>query len=242
MKKLFVLIAFLVSGLGAFAQSMLKISLADNSRFNISLNGRYFNKNGQSITVGDLPPGRQRLKIYAIVRNRWGRLVEEVVYQGRVTTYNGMATKFVYDPDTRMADIQEMDIQPNTTPRYRPAMPQPIDNNAARQSQPTASPVAEGKNGTLTAGKLQKLKTQANAKATDTEKMKVLKNSLRNEQMTTYNVSEVMDWFIFESSKADFAIWAYNLTLDRQQYHDLMAKLKTDNAKQDLDRFIKSKQ
>lgn len=248
MKRTFALLALLIAGFtGAFAQSMLKVSLADNSRFSIMLNGRYFNKRGQSITVGDLPPGRQHLKILRVYRNRWGEPAEEIVYQGRVNTYDGMITRFVYDPYTRMVDVQEANMQ-SSDPHYQPeARPQDNDNsdyNTQQQAPPSDMPVASpagDKTGTLTTEKLQRLKTKADGKATDTEKMKVLKNGLRDEQLTTYNVSEIMDLFIFESSKVEFATWAYNMTVDNERYHDLDARLKTDGARQDLDNFIKSK-
>ena len=265
MKKIIILIALVMLGIaGANAQSMLKVRLADGSRINISLNGRYFNKQGQTITVGDLPPGRQHLKIFRIAQNRWGRGYEELVYQGPVRTNYGMVTVFEYDPYTRMTDVQELEMNRNTPPpshmNGEPGNTANMENNGrgitdnipqneanAVQAPlppgtPAASPIAEGKTGSLTETKLQKLKSKTEAKATDTEKMKVLKDGLKNEQITTYDVSLMMDWFLFESSKVDFAAWAYNITVDHELYQDLDAKLKNNSSKGDLDNFIKSKQ
>lgn len=261
MKKFLVFTLLLAAGVSvSYAQSMLKISLTDNSRFNIMLNGRHFNKQGQSITVGDLPPGRQRLKIFVLRRDRWhGGVYEDLIYQGRVNTYYGNTTILRYDPDLGLADIQE--VEGMQRPRRQPLTSRPDDRDAnyynnndaspdnddvAAQplpsGSPAASPVSESKTGTLSNGKAEKLKSKADAKKTDTEKMKVLKDGLRNERLTTYNVSEIMDFFLFESSKVDFATWAYNMTVDPEYFRDLEAKLTSASAKQDLDNFIKAKQ
>jgi hypothetical protein len=256
MKNLLLLVALLTSGISAaLAQSVLKVRLADNSPINIALNGRYFEKTGQTITVGDLPPGRQRLKIYSISRTRWGSAHEDMIYQGTVHTSPGMVTMFVYDPFTRETNVQDQDmnqpVQENFTPPTNSGNGQPENNYGngeinvqapLPEGTPVASPIAEGKTGTLTDAKIEKLKTQADAKNSDTDKMKVLKSGLKDEQITTFDVSRLMDLFLFESSKVDFAAWAYNITVDHELYHDLDAKLKNAGAKEDLDKFINSKQ
>jgi len=71
--------------------------------------------------------------------------------------------------------------------------------------------------------------------------MKVLKDALANETFVTYQVGNMMDWFSFESSKVDFAEWAYTKTVDKENFTDLENKLTYKNYRDDLDKFIKSK-
>jgi len=273
MKKLLLLISLLTAAVtGAMAQSRLRISLSDNSRINIAVNGRYFGRQGQSITVGDLPPGRQYVKIYAVTTNRGGRSYDALVYQGYVRTRPGTTTRLEYDPYTRHADVQDMPMYQDA-PRYPPRTDahddysdtynddgtrrQPITNNNSNGNNsdnddnattrtlppgtPVASPAGAGSKGTLTDSKLQKLKTKAEAKKTDTERLPILKDGLRGEQPTTYQVSALMDCLIFETSKLDLATWAYPSTADKEFYTDLLAKLSNKSNKDELERVIRSK-
>jgi Domain of unknown function (DUF4476) len=68
--------------------------------------------------------------------------------------------------------------------------------------------------------------------------MNLLKDELKNDKITTYQVSNIMDWFSFETSKVDFAKWAYNITLDKKYYRDLENKFSYKSYQDDLDKFI----
>jgi len=263
MKKLLsILILLLVSDVTAEAQSMLKISLADRSPITVSVDGRYFNKRGQSVTVGDLPAGRHRVQIYVTSESRSGRDQENIAYTGYVKTYNGQLTIFTYDENTEATETQDQDMNAmgNAPTPPPPAAPTPTDqynnNNAPQQDNnyqqdnsnnneqyaPSqgASPVndaitTEGKN------KLAKLKKKTDAKKTDTEKFTVLKDALKQEMITSDQVAIIMDWFSFESSKVEFAEWAYDHTTDKDNYTNVVEKLAYNNYRIELDNFIKSK-
>jgi hypothetical protein len=94
--------------------------------------------------------------------------------------------------------------------------------------------------GTVTDAKMDDLKTSVAAKATDIEKTKLLKEELKNDKITTAQAGIIMDWFIFESSKVDFAKWAYNITVDKDYFPDLENKFQYKASQDDLDQFIKS--
>jgi hypothetical protein len=255
MKNLTLLSLLFVAGTScASAQSMLKVKLADNERLNVEVDGRYFNKTGTSVTVGDLPPGKHRFTIYTMRQDRRGRGREEAIYSGKIATRRGFVTLFTYDPNSREINTEEQDID-----SYRQNMP-PAGNagggysqNAAPQvnnnnndngndnryidrSAPVASPVAAG---TLTDSKLNDLKTTVASKKTDTEKWNTLKDGLKNETETTDQLAVMMDWFNFESTKVDFAKWAYPNTVDKENFANLENKLSYKNYVDDLDKFIK---
>jgi hypothetical protein len=260
MKKIGIIIVAVCSTFtGAFAQSMLKVRLADSSQFNISVDGRYFNRRGTSITVGDLPPGPHSLRIFALSVDRRGRGHEDVVFDGRVKTHNGMATLFVYDYNSDQVDETEQDMNNFPAPpphsngqRFRDQYVDDGDNNGAggynnnssnnnynnngNGGQPPAAPVATG---TLTQAKMDDLKAQVAAKETDVTKTALLKDALKDEKITTSQVSDIMDWFLFESSKVDFAKWAYPITVDHDNYASLENKFQYKASQDDLDGFIK---
>jgi hypothetical protein len=276
MNKLFLALLFVAASFSdSLAQSLLNVSLSDNSPITVAVDGRYFNKRGTSITVGDLPYGNHTLRIYGISRLRRGRAYQEVIYSGRVRTYQGMTTFVTYNPYTGRVRIYEQetmanngdgnsynrygsqpsdDANTNSNDNYIPenlqgrAMPDEssIENKPAEPvndiTASPASPASPAPTGTLSDEKADKLKTKINAKATDTEKLKELKAALKNETVTTYQVSFMMDWFSFESTKVDFAKWAYDITVDKEDYGNLVQKFSFKNSEEELDAFIKSKQ
>jgi hypothetical protein len=267
MKKIFLLLLVLAGFTGARAQSMLRVRLADNSQFNVSVDGRYFNKRGTAITVGELPYGSHRVRIFVYTQNRRGRAVEQEIYAGNVTTYRGMISLLVYDPNTHDRDITEQDIEQYT--RNHPPVHESdkfseqysdnglnqrerkngsADDNTnnsftppAHPEREAASPLPTEKMGTLKDSKLAGMKTKVTARKTDTEKMNVLKEELSGEKINTYQVGEIMDWFNFESTKVEFAKWAYNITADREYFGDVVGKLTYKNYQDELDQFLKTK-
>ena len=244
MRKLIVILAFAVSNhAGAFAQSMLKVSTADKQVINVALDGRYFNKKGTSVTIGDLPPGDHYVQVYEVVLKRNGRGKETVVYEGKVSTARGMVTMIVYDPESGEVTTQGQDMNAYLADHPIPQNSQPASNgnynyNGGNNNYDN-TPAAP--TGTLTDSKTDELKIQTAAKKTDTEKMKYLKDELANEKITTDEVANMMDWFIFESAKLDFVQWAYNIAVDKENFSGLETKFTYKNYQDDFDNFIKGK-
>jgi hypothetical protein len=248
----------------AGAQAVLKVQLADHSRFNVSVNGRYFNKRGTSITVGDLPPGNHRLKIFKVTFDRWGTAYDRPIYQGTIKIRQGMFTQFVYDPFTRRGSYDTQPLnnygsiaadQPSPgSNQYRPDNnnsgvnnPPPANNNqmpdadevaTSNPDMPVASPIESG---SLTDEAMAQLKGKMEKLKTDTEKLKLIKSELKRETYTVFQVGDMLDWFLFESTKLDFAKWAYSSTTDQSFYDDLSNKFSLGDSKESLAKFIKSK-
>jgi hypothetical protein len=271
-----------VAAATAEAQSMLRIHLSDNSPITVAVDGRYFNKRGTSVTVGDLPPGSHSVRIYG-GRPAYGRGYSDVIYRGKAQTFDGRKTDFLYDPYAGTAQVTDEEIgnyngqasnggyHNNNRPQgsdnvnggnnngyYRNdnnnyAQPQPQNNSndvppattytppPNNSDQPVASPVTIDE-GTMTTPKTQKLKSKVNTKKTDTEKLKILEEDLKNEHITTYQVSVMMDWLSFESSKLDFAKWAYDICSDKEAYSGLGPKFEYKKSETELNDFLKTKQ
>jgi len=256
MKSIALIFVLLASGITAgYAQSMLKVRLADNNKLNVEVDGRYFNKTGTSVTVGELPPGRHKFTIYTLQQGRRGKTRQEAIYSGRITTHRGYVTMVTFDPASQSTDVQEQDI--NSFAQNNPAIPrdggydntmspqvnnnnndQGDDNKYIEPSSPVASPSPDAV-GTLTEAQKNDLKTKTGAKKTDTEKMNLLKESLKDEKVTTAEVGMMMDWFSFESSKVDFAKWAYPNTVDKENFGTLDTKLTYKNYEDELAKFLK---
>lgn len=278
MKKLSFVLLLLASAFEeADAQSMLKVSLRDNTtQISVSVDGRHFTKRGTSVTVGELPFGRHFLKIYRLNFNRRGRGYEEVIYDGEVKTYNGIISLLVFDPVTGTREVNEREIEEylvnhpitgrgkfeagnrgefdsrynnsntdnsssgNTSGQYSNQQnTAPANTYSNQPARPVASPVSADQLGTLTESKTDKIKKKVAAKNTDTQKMTLLKDELKGEKLTTNQVADMTDWFMFESSKLEFAKWAYSITADKEYFSDLLNKFSYKNSQDELDKFIK---
>ncbi|MBC7554731.1 MAG: DUF4476 domain-containing protein [Taibaiella sp.] len=269
------------------AQSMLKVALTDRTPVTISVDGRYFNKRGETVTVGDLPQGRHYLKIFVANQDRRGNTVERTVYEGRIKTYRGQLTTIVADTYNGTTVTTDDDIQPtaytqveqgynnrnlnnydqrqNDTSGGNNSGNQNNDdynaqgsnnqyNNAPAQDSfftpplpdgmPLASPVTpeeeepKAKKATPTT-KPDKLKKKVTALKTDTDKFNTLKEELKNQKLTTARVCTIMEWLTFESSKVDFAQWAYPNITDQKNFSKVKDKLPSKSYKTEIDKFIK---
>jgi Domain of unknown function (DUF4476) len=57
---------------------------------------------------------------------------------------------------------------------------------------------------------------------TDTRKMNAIKEGLAGERLMTTQVASIMKWLGFESSREEFAEWAYPITIDKNAYSSLL--------------------
>lgn len=251
------------------AQSVLRVRLADNSRFNVSVNGRYFNRKGTSITVGDLPSGNHYVKIFKVSYDRWGRAFDRTIFQGTVRTRNGMVSQMVYDPYARRMGVNL--IPDNTMPATRPdyynepnrakyddvtepsrmaKQDRPVsayesepaqaatESNNPPSNLPPASPLAEG---SMTDNDIEALKNKVDGQKTDTEKLKLLKSELRKETITTFQLANILDWLLFESTKVELAKWAYHITKDKDFFSDIYNKFGYQSSKDELQQYVVDK-
>ena len=253
MNKIFFALFALGCAGSALGQSSLRVGLADRSLINISVDNRYFNKRGQSVTVGDLPPGKHSIKIFETVENGRGRMREEMIYDGKIKTYNGQLTILTYDVNNSTITLtdEEMGYAANNNGNQNSREYNQGQNQGTMNSrnpadmdrrQPAGSPEPMVTNVDLSAAikepKLDKVKKKVIAKNTDTEKMAAAKDGLSDEQFTTAQVASIMDWFGFESTKVDFAEWAYPKTIDKQSFSSVKDKLTYQSYREDIDKFL----
>ncbi len=248
--RIFVILFFSFLVQIVHAQSMLKISLSDKSPINVAVDGRFFNKTGTSITVGDLPPGRHSIKIYAPNENNYSNRMHHAIFDDRIKTFEGNITILVYDPERDIVDINEEDIytyknnQNNPTNNNQQTNNNNINNNTISRNDNNAipPPTTNGNMGeTLTKDKTEVLKNKMAEKVSDLEKVKVAQIELASEKITSAQVGEMMDWFVFESGKIEFVKWAYDKTVDKENYGNLESKFSYKNYQDEFIDFIKSK-
>ena len=199
------------------AQSSLRVSLSDHSKLTVEVDYKHFQKVGTSITVGDLPEGRHQIRIFEMRDGLFGRQVQNLIYDGKVKTYRGRITLFELDPESGGINVYDEDLdsfQVNPTIQN--------DGQAATAVQPDKAVGAAPVQGAMADAKMTGLKAKVDAINTDSRKMTAIKDGLTGEHLSSAQVSEIMKWLGFESSKEEFAEWAFPIVVDPNNYGSLM--------------------
>ena len=231
-------------------RSLLKVRLADRSPFTIEVDGRRYDKEGASLTVGDLPAGRHSIRIYSVVDDGYGRNVAQLVYRGRVQTVQGTTTFCVVDVargDMRVR-VEGYDHTPGGPP---PPPPAPSgndysDDNPTRYNREDDRPRNDYSDdrdpaynsNSLNDRDMTDLRTRVEKRITDTDKEGLLKTALENRSCNTGQLAQLLHLLTFESTKLDFAKWAYSRVTDRSNYWKLESEFTFSSSKDELNKFI----
>ncbi len=264
MKKLIFLSSVMAAICGQVAaQSMLRVRLTDNTPINVSLDGRYFNKRGTTVTISELPPGEHKLRVYTYFMSRRGRGYEDMIFEGFVRTYHGDITLFTLDKisgetDLRVQPISEFTFNhppknelnridmfdgsdgANEERRLRKENEQQANTTNAAKPDPIVkdAPPPSTAISSVDDEELDKLKKKVDATNTDTDKLLALKASLKNEKITVNQVSYILSWLMFENSKLAFAKWAYPITADKAYYEDLKPVFAYKTSIEEFEAFL----
>jgi hypothetical protein len=86
---------------------------------------------------------------------------------------------------------------------------------------------------------INQLASAVNEKITDTDRMKLMQQSLMDHTVQTTQLSEMLDWLTFEGSKLEFVQWAYSRTSDRSNFEQLKNKFSFLSSKKAIDDLMK---
>lgn len=106
MKKIITLLMLCIISIGAFAYNggTLKIRDAEGGIIMVNINGKKFPKNGRILTVSDVPPGLNRIKIYRL--GAFGRRQNmQMIYSGSIKVQPNFIYRCTVD------DYEGMDVQ-----------------------------------------------------------------------------------------------------------------------------------
>jgi hypothetical protein len=228
MKRVFFTILLLLAGMAAFAQSkraILKVRLLDDSPITVTIDNRVYNKHGRTITIGDMPAGNHYLKIYEYrtFRNEHGGSAR-LLYSGYVRTKKNAITNCVLDPQQGRLRL--------TTIR--------IDEEGEWNDRRDPEQQTNNRN-TLSQNDLESIEKHVSDRITDTEKLKLLKSSLDNSNYYTEQVQKMMRWLSFESTRLDFAKWAYTGVIDAKNYWKLESEFSFSSTKEEFGEYIKGR-
>ncbi len=203
-------------------RSVLEIRLNDHSPFVVTVDGRNYDKHGRTITIGNLPRGWHSLKVYKYLEYKEGGARAKLLYTGRVRIDGGTVTKCIVDVDSRRMRINTMDMEDAYVEYDRPEH----NDHYEHDNQ-------------LLNDDLKDLQARVEGRITDTERLKLMKSVLAERAFYSVQVRTMLGWMSFESSKLDFAKWAYERVIDKKDYWKLEDVFTFSSSKDEFNKHIK---
>ena len=244
MKKLLFLSLMFLFGVSSavFAQSRrstIRFSLSDGSRIAISMNGRYFNKTGRSLTVGDIPGKKQDVKIYryrSYARQSGGKAT--LVFSGNIKIEKGGTYDAVVDAKTGQLYLTEV----NSLDKSVGKLPPPEANQpVAEIPENTESPMPQAPTADISPA-LQQLKTKMYGQTSDAEKLKTALHFLQGQNhLSAEDLRLICSWLLFDDNKMSFVRQAYDKVSDKKNLGTVRSVFTETANQQAFDRMLKEK-
>lgn len=270
MKRLSILAVFILSAVVSFAQgtATLRVSLTTNRMLAVSVDDRYYERRGTSLTIGDLPAGRHYLKVYnyRITRNGNGRA--NLVYSGYVNLSPNTFNNCVIDPFQRMMRMRTRpeggrdtrtddrnrdyidndrledrrdrdDVYENWNDNRTDRRDDNVRQNYDRRDRDNYEYNSPDPNA-VSDQEITDLGNRVKDRITDTDKLKLMQSVLNGRTYYTNQLRSMFNWLNFESTKLDLAKWAYVQTIDKENYWKLEDVFSFSSSKDELSEYIQS--
>lgn len=222
---LFIITAFVPATAQYSQRSVLEIRTNDHEPIVVSVDNRYYDRHGRTITIGNLPRGWHDLRVYEYLEYKKGGGRAKLLYTGRIRIDAGTVTHCIVDKQTGRMRIRTMDIE----------------DAYLDYDQPDNNDVPGTNSNILTDKDLTDLKARVDDRITDTEKLKLMKSVLGERTYYSVQVRRMMEWLTFEDSKLDFAKWSYDRALDKQDYWKLEDLFTFSSSKDEFNEYISSR-
>ncbi|MEO6833237.1 MAG: DUF4476 domain-containing protein [Chitinophagaceae bacterium] len=259
MKYLLLLSVFCLSALGASAQqdnsyASLQLRLSNNKNIAIDIDGKFINKQTTSLILDGLNPGTHEITVYSV--NDRGTRTKRI-YTGHLRFAGNMRYEGFVDVRSRILNLAshplEEENQPQVNQNSVPVQAEPVPENTTPQ-EPQSEDVTQPAEGSFPHGKgntsssqaqhdfsrksMDDLKKRVDKKLTDTDKEKLMKSAVEGQDIYTSQVREMLNWLMFESSRLDFAKWAYSYVKDTGNYSQLANVFTESDSKKDFAKSI----
>ncbi|MBS1615687.1 MAG: DUF4476 domain-containing protein [Bacteroidetes bacterium] len=261
MKQLLTLL-FVAFSLGASAQdnriSELRLRLSDGSNLAISLDGQLIARNTNSLTLDGIEPGRHRIEVYRDNgrRSRLRRIITTTLNLSPATYNDGVV-------DVRMRRLQLHTVAANdelrtdqSYDRYgnrngtsdrRPNDYDPLNEQSDHDYREGYGSYPRGREGynsndyytpRFSDRDMEDLRSRVASCMMDEDKEKLMEQVLSDRMVSTTQVRQMLGWLTFESTKLEFAKWAYTRASDRRDYWKLEDAFTFESSKDEFNQAI----
>jgi hypothetical protein len=236
---LFLLSALLLFTCCLYAQnnrSSIRLRLSDGTLLRVAVNGRYFEKTGTSLTIGDVPGRRPHIKVYRFRPYAYGKGGKaELVYSGTIKIKRGTAYDAVVDVRKQELMLKEISPLQNIPgkPPFDPKRDQVIGENNVE------IPETANDSGISTLSpQLKTVKAAMDQQVSDMEKLQTVKKYV-GDSISAGDVKQIASWFFFDDTKLKFLEMVYPKISDKEHAETLKAVFMEGNSKTQFEQFLK---
>lgn len=225
-------------------RSIIRVRLSDDSRLAVSLNDRYYDKQGRSITIGDLPAGRHFIKIYRYTPYTNGRGGKaRVIYSGGIRISAGTITDMEYDVRNNQLYTQVEFIDDTyddrRDDRWDDRRDDRWDDRRDDRRDDRDDVYDRHRNSrSWTQQDMNDLKRRVDERIGDSDKQKLIQNVLQDRRYTTEQMRSILSWLSFESTKLEVAKWGYDNVIDKRDYWKLESEFSFNSSKDEFNNYI----
>lgn len=242
MKKSFFFAALLLLSLSLFGQSnksALRLRLSDGTQLKVELNNRNFNKIGRALIIDAIPGKRTHIKVYRFrpyADGRGGKA--ELVYSGTIKLKKGASYDAIVDVRNRKLRMKEVSSFNNVPQQEPPKLFKPQIIQESQDIQTQAIPNAKNANIAHLSMQLQTINKAMETADTDSEKLVIAQKYIGN-QISTADLSEILNWFFFDDTKLQFVKSVYSKVSDKNNAASLSNTFTSESSKKELSQFLK---
>jgi hypothetical protein len=255
MKRIIAAIIVILAYLPVMAQEgrgAIQVRLKDNNPLTVVIDGRHYRRYGNTLTIGNLPEGRHELKVYRFYPSNdaryrdfgYNRSHARLVYRGKIRVEAGRMYYCSVDPQYNTMNVREsgMVALEGDAGNY------PIRSESVFSDSPNAIEEQSGRGiaypeqiNLLKATQMEALRQSVVTKPGDLDKLKQMQQYLEHRSMESAQVVTMLEWLNFESTRLEFAKWAYSKVVDQDNYHLVSGKLEYADSKEALEQSISGK-
>ena len=246
-------------------RSFLKVRLTDNTPISVAIDRRFYNEENSVITVRNFPSGRHYLRVF-----RWSEREQRnmIIYEGDIRLQPGVYSSVIIDRRSGLARINNRrmnrdfndsyvyDWDRNEHYRDRDNWNDDRNNNTNDDeyfnSTNNNNHNNQGNYGSSNSNNnippicmntqdFSDLHARVVDRMTDTDKLKLLQSVLKNRFISTEQAKQIIDWMSFESTKLEFAKWAYDNISDKNNYWKLESEFTFESTKSEFNEFLSGK-
>lgn len=262
MKRIFPLtLLLLVLSLGALAQdagiAQLRLRLSNGGIIAVNLDGRYIFRNTTSLTLDGIRQGLHRVEVYEDFGPRYRpRRIYTGTIRLRPSSYNeGLVNVRQHTLQLRTENSVETSRRPDyyDVRPERPETPEegsapddiyadrtPGENREGYGSFPHGRPGGSLRydNRDFSDRDMDDLRSRVEDRITDSDKEKLMQAAIGDRRVTTAQVRQMVGWLTFESTKLEFAKWAYSRVSDKRDYWKLEDVFTFESSKEEFSKAI----
>lgn len=221
MKNLFLIVslsALMLVSVKNSGASEFSLRLFDNSTFTLVFDEEIFNSITGSISFQNVSPGKHYLRVEKIRISPHGTIIglPRIIYEGMIHIRSGREIYAMIDNFGRYIIEEEYSLHDNYPPVAPPVYIPPYMND----------------------NDFSMLKNTIDRLSFESSKSELARQAAASNILTSFQVYEIMELFTFESTKVDFAKFAFHKVYDKNNYYLVNNAFTFSSSISELDRYM----